>query len=255
VLFSLLRRRRRRRLLATPFPRDWEPIVEGIPVCAGLVGEDRRRHRDVLRVIATERNFEGCGGLALTEWMRVVVAAQAALLLLGLEHDYFSSVSSVLLYPSTVVSPWPSVAGGIWSVGRPVDGEASPYGPVILAWDRVEDEARSTESGRNVVLHEFAHRLDAENGDVDGVPHLGRRVAIGRWASVLRPEFEALAANQSYSGVLDDYGATNPGEFFAVAIEVFFTRPHALRAHHPDLHAVLAAYLGQDPAERREFSL
>jgi Mlc titration factor MtfA (ptsG expression regulator) len=250
MLFSLLKKRRRRRLLATPFPQAWERIVEAIPLCAVLPARDRARHRDALRVIATERNFEGCGGLALTERMRVVVAAQAALLLLGLEHDYFSEVSSVLLYPSTVKSPWPRVDGGVWSVGQPIDGEAVPRGPVILAWDRVESEGRTSESGLNVVLHEFAHHLDAANGVVDGVPHLGRRVAIGRWASVLRPEFESLAASEPYVGVLDDYGATNPGEFFAVAIETFFTRPHALRERHPDLHAVLVAYLGQDPAER-----
>jgi MtfA peptidase len=250
MLFSLLQKRRRRRLLATPFPQEWERLVETIPLCAGLSGEERARHRDVLRVIATERNFEGCGGLVLREGMRVVVAAQAALLLLGLEHDYFSRVSSILVYPSAMRSPWPRMVDGIEVTGTPIDGEAWPGGPVILAWDRVEEEARSVASGRNVVLHEFAHHLDAENGVVDGVPHLGRRVAIGRWASVLRPEFETLAANESYAGVLDDYGATDPGEFFAVALEVFFTRPHALRDHHPDLHAVLAAYLGQDPAAR-----
>src|SRR5436190_15287734 len=156
MLFSL-KRRRRRALLATPFPEAWERIVAAIPPCAVLSPEDRARHRDALRLIATERNFEGCGGLVLTERMRVVVAAQAALLLLGLEHDWFSEVSSVLLYPSTVVSPWPRVEGGVWSVGEPIDGQAVPHGPVILAWDRVEEEARSAGSGRNVVLHEFAH--------------------------------------------------------------------------------------------------
>jgi MtfA peptidase len=252
MLFSLLRRRRRRRLLAQPMAKEWTRIVDGIPVCAVLAPPDRARLDDVLRVIATERRFEGCGGLVVTERMRVVVAAQAALLLLGLEHDHFSEVTSILVYPSTVRSPWPSYAGGVVSVDRPIDGEAWPGGPVILTWDRVEAEAGSAQSGRNVVLHEFAHHLDAANGIVDGVPPLERRVSIGRWASVLRPEFEALAAasGRNEPTLLDDYGATNPGEFFAVAVEVFFTRARELKARHPDLYAVLSAYFRQDPAAR-----
>ena len=184
--------------------------------------------------------------------MRVVVAAEAALLLLGLDHDYFSEVTSILLYPSAVRSPWPSYEGGVVSVDRPIDGEAWPGGPVILAWDRVEADSRSAQSGRNVVLHEFAHHLDAANGIVDGVPPLERRVSLSRWASVLRPEFEALAAASAHDEptLLDDYGATNPGEFFAVAVEVFFSRARDLLARHPDLYGVLSAYFRQDPASR-----
>ena len=252
MLLSLLRRRRRRRLLATPFPAGWARIVDAIPLCAVLDAGDRRRHEDLLRVIAVERRFEGCGGLVVTERMRVVVAAQAALLLLGIEHTWFSEVTSVLLYPSTMWSPWPGEEDAGRRGGMAIDGQAWPHGPVILAWDRVEREAASAALGRNVVLHEFAHHLDAANGIVDGVPWLQRRVGIRRWASVLRPEFEALtaASERGEPVLLDEYGAKNPAEFFAVAVEVFFTRAQALRERHVALYEVLSAWLGQDPAAR-----
>jgi Mlc titration factor MtfA (ptsG expression regulator) len=253
VLLSLLRRRRRRRLLATPFPPEWRRIVDAIPLCAVLDPADRRRHEDVLRVVATERRFEGCGGLVLEERMKVVVAAQAALLCLGIEHTWFSEVTSVLLYPTSMWSPWGRGDAGLGQGGRtPIDGQAWPHGPVILAWDRVEREAASTASGRNVVLHEFAHHLDAANGIVDGVPWLQRRVGIRRWASVLRPEFETLAAASAAgeATLLDEYGASDPAEFFAVAVECFFTRARELRERHRALYDVLSAWLGQDPAGR-----
>ena len=125
---------------------------------------------------------------------------------------------------------------------------------MILAWDRIEADLARPESGRNVVLHEFAHRIDMENGDADGVPPLLRRVAPATWQSIMREEFAGLgrASRAGRPTLLDEYGATNPAEFFAVSTECFFTRPQALEERHPSLYAALRAWYGQDPAQRPE---
>ena len=254
-MFGFGRRRRRERLLAEPFPPEWRSIVDRVPVCAALPEDERVRLHGIASVLMAERRFEGCGGLALTEAMKVVVAAQSAVLLLGHDNDFWSDVSSILVYPTTFAEP-----GGARPIGRwdhrygPRDGEAWPHGPVILAWDAIERDLAHPETGRNVVLHEFAHRIDMENGDADGVPPLLRRVQPATWQSIMREAYDGLA-RESKDGVptvLDEYGATNPAEFFAVATACFFTRPRMLEDRHPSLYSALRAWYRQDPAERPE---
>jgi Mlc titration factor MtfA (ptsG expression regulator) len=134
----------------------------------------------------------------------------------------------------------------------PLHGEAHhDRGPVLLAWDEARFAARHRGRGHNVVLHEFAHKVDMLDGVVDGTPLLPDRAALDRWIAVCATEFELMRIGEA-GPLIDDYAATDPGEFFAVATEVFFDRPIDLRDAKPDLYEVLLGFYQQDPAAREE---
>ena len=124
-------------------------------------------------------------------------------------------------------------------------------GSMVLAWDAAKAGALDSFDGKNLVLHEFAHQLDYENGAVDGAPAFASREQQLSWSEVMRTEFASLRAadETGIPTLLDTYGAINPAEFFAVLIEAFFERPCALRAQHPILYAELRRYFRQDPIE------
>jgi len=255
-----LRDRRRRRLLSGPFPADWDAhLVRNVPHYAWLDLQERRRLHDLVRVFVAEKRWEGCGGLALTDEIRVTIAAQACLLILALPDDLYRSVRSILVYPSTVVPP-PQRLGALEIAMQPVDaprpilGQARLRGPVILVWDAVERTGRHPERGHNVVIHEFAHALDLFDGSGDGTPPLRGLAEVRRWVEVCSREYRTLRGQARHDGprLLDRYGATNEVEFFAVVTEMFFDRPLALRRQHEELYAVLKAFYRQDPAARLE---
>jgi Mlc titration factor MtfA (ptsG expression regulator) len=251
-LLSPWRTLRRRRLLAQPFPAEWLQTLERLPFYRQLPPACQERLRRDLRIVIAERQWEGCNGVVVTDEMRVVIAATACLLLLGLEHDHYANVSSILIYPSS----WHR-AGGIDATGesapdRRVLGEAWRHGPVVLAWDASRHGSFRADDGRNLVLHEFAHKLDLVDGYADGRPPLRARGDAAPWRTTMQREFEALtkAADRGTRTLLDHYGATDPAEFFAVATECFFERGPALEQRHPSLYAELRRFYGQDPARR-----
>jgi Mlc titration factor MtfA (ptsG expression regulator) len=253
VIFSWLRKRRRKKLLAEPFPKHWLPWLEKQPFYRGLDEGERAPLHDILRVIVAEKNFEGCAGLEITEEMKVVIAAQAALLLLGIDHDHYRRVRTILVYPSSYsVDRMRREAGGIVSDGAHVAGQAWYRGPVILSWDAAEHGAWDPKDGHNLVLHEFAHKLDMLDGSVDGTPPLREREDYRTWARVMTEEFSNLKAGRrrGRKTVLDRYGATNEAEFFAVATETFFEKSLQMEKHHPELYALLRNFYRQDPAAR-----
>lgn len=252
MILSLLRRRRRAKLLAAPFPDEWLGYLErNVPLYLRLKPADQARLRDDLRVIVAEKQWEGCGGLAMTDEIKVTIAAHAALLLVGIRHDYFARVMSILVYPSGFRTPagW-EWEDGILDGGIGTLGEAWYDGPVVLAWDSVLSGACNPEDGRNVVLHEFAHQLDYLDGVADGTPPLRTSGDYKKWQEVMTREYDRLKRESEYGGarVLDEYGATNHAEFFAVVTEAFFEKPREMYARHPELYAVVSEYYGQDPA-------
>jgi Mlc titration factor MtfA (ptsG expression regulator) len=260
TVLTWFRKRRRKKLLAKPFPAEWEAIIQrNVAHDRWLAPEERRRLRDLIRVFIAEKRWEGCGGLDLTDEIRVTIAAQACILVLELPHALYRNVRSILVYPSTVVMP-PRRPGAfevpIQPVGGPLPvlGEAQLRGPVILVWDAVRRTGRHPESGHNVVYHEFAHKLDMLDGRADGTPPLHGRAEYQRWVRVCSREYLALRERSvlGKSGLLDAYGATNEAEFFAVATEQFFDQPVALRGRHPELYEVLQAFYRLDPAARVE---
>jgi Mlc titration factor MtfA (ptsG expression regulator) len=249
--------RRRRRAKAADFPASWSEIVDrNVPYQRRLSAEDRAELRGDVQVFLAEKTFEGCGGLVVTDEIRVTIAAQACLLLLHRETDDYPLLRSILVYPSAYVAPLKEPdEGGVIREGTSVRlGESWGRGTVVLSWDDVLRGAADIHDGQNVVLHEFAHQLDQEGGSVGGAPLLPRRSMYVAWARVLGAEYARLRDDSARgkSGVLREYGATNPAEFFAVATECFFEKGAALRAKHPELYDELKLYYRQDPAELRD---
>ena len=257
-MFHWLRDHRRAEMRERPFPPEWESVVQAnVAHYCMLDNAERAELHSMIQVFLEEKHWEGCGGLELTDEIRVTIAAQACLLQLRLPHDYYRNVQSILIYPSTVVPPERQAGvfergGSLVSAPVPLLGQAFVQGPVILVWDAVLHGARHPEQGHNVVYHEFAHKLDMLDGVADGTPPLVDREQLALWVDVCSREFLRLRslAEMGHKTFLDAYGAKNEAEFFAVATEEFFDRPLALQAHALDLYRVLMAYYHQDPAER-----
>ncbi len=201
--------------------------------------------------LLAELRWEAAHGFELTDDIEVTIAAEAALLLLGLPDDSFARVRTVLVHPSTVVLQGEhSQVSGIVSDGpMPILGQADAHGPVLIVWDAVLAEARHPGSGHNVVAHEFAHRLDMLTGAADGTPPMATVAQSERWVQVCTDVYDRVVAGRG-GKVLRSYAGVNPAEFFAVATEAFFDAPVALRSEHPDLYEVLMGYYGQDTAAR-----
>lgn len=249
------RRRRRRKLRERPHPPEWEEILaRRVPAAARLAPEDRRELLGLMQVFLAEKHFEGCGGLALSDEIRVTIAAQACLLLLHRETDFYPDCTSILVYPHAYVAHASErLPDGTIAEGPSVRlGESWQRDVVVLSWDDVVHGASDVRDGHNVVLHEFAHQLDQEGGTADGAPALPRRSMYVAWARVLGAEYERLLERiaQHRPTLLDPYAATSPAEFFAVATETFFEKPRALRARHPELYEQLRLFYRQDPAAR-----
>jgi Mlc titration factor MtfA (ptsG expression regulator) len=252
-MFFKTKARRRREILAAPFPAAWmDHLRKNVAMFALLSDAERAKLCDDLRIFIAEKSWEGCGGLQLTDEMKVTIAAQACLLLLGVEHDYFSRVETILVYPAAFESAQGMVGpGGIVHEGVGMTGQAWHRGPVILDWESVREDGRRHRDGRNVVLHEFAHQLDFLDGYADGTPPLHNR-QHREWQEVMTAEWNRLVddVDSGKASVLDEYGAQSAVEFFAVATECFFEKPVELRRRHPRLYDVLLAYYRQDPCLR-----
>lgn len=252
-MLDFLKNRRRRALRSEPFTASERAILErNVPYLKKLDDTDRAELEGLVRIFLAEKSFEGCGGLGLTEEMKVTIAAQACILLLHRETDIYPDVESILVYPGAYRAPAKSSEGGIVIEGEQARlGESWMRGVVVLAWDHVKSGAAQPADGQNVVLHEFAHQLDAEDGAMDGAPDLGARARYTSWAHVLGAEFGELSRtlHAHIGSDIDPYGATNPAEFFAVITEMFFEKPRALKQRHPELYEELAAFYRQDPAE------
>lgn len=245
------RRRRAARLLATPLDdasraavRRLVPLTRRLPddFCARLEGRINR--------FLDQVTFHGFDGLEITEDMRLSVAAQAALLVVNKDNRWYDGLSSVYLYPGAYRAKQMGADGRIEPAAHGRLGEAWMLGPIVLSWEHVEEGAADPADGRNVVFHEFAHRLDQASGSADGLPVLDPAHDHRQWVSTLQPIYEDLQRDAAYgrAGLLDTYGATNPAEFFAVATEVFFERPEAMKARLPALYDQLATYYRLDPA-------
>jgi len=253
MIFSFLKERRRERLRSQPFPPAWRSIIlRNLPIFRRLPPEDQIELLGHVQVFLGEKRFEGCGGLRLTDEIRVTIAAQACILLLHRKTDYYPQLTSILVYPSGYTAyEARHIEGNIWEEGG-MDrlGQTGRHlGSLVLAWDDAKRGAADPADGKNLVFHEFAHQLDFEDYATDGAPALASRAEYLAWARVMSKEFKALRAadEAGTSTVLDTYGATNPAEFFAVVTEAFFERPRALRQKHPELYAELARFFRQDP--------
>lgn len=248
-----LEKKRRRRLMRTQLPTEWLDIVHrNVPYVANLSEEDQNELQGLVQVFLNEKHFEGCGGLELTDEIRVTIAAQACVLLLHRDTDFYPKLQSIVVYPHAYVARGLHVDDEYVRSGGPEArlGESWSQGSVVLSWDDVLRGAHDVNDGHNVVFHEFAHQLDQENALGPGAPALPRRSMYLAWARVLGHEYEELVDELEHQRrtSIDPYGATNPAEFFAVVTEAFFEKPRQLKKRHPELYEQFRGFYDQDPA-------
>jgi Mlc titration factor MtfA (ptsG expression regulator) len=245
---------RRRRLGNREFPEEWLEILDkNVGYYRHLPQADKKELQRHILIFIGEKRFEGCGGLKITDEIKVTIAAQACMLLLHRQTDYYPGMYSVLVYPRAYMAKQVKyLADG--TMVEEVDvrlGESWHRGSVVLSWDDVQKGAADVHDGHNVVFHEFAHQLDISGGRGDNSQVVRNRSKYIAWARVLGRDYERLRRDVSTNKrtLLDRYGATNPAEFFAVATEAFFERPRELRKLHPELYGELKDFYHQDPAK------
>ncbi len=256
VVFLFFRKRRkisrRQASFRKPFPPEWDRILDEIPLCRRLPQDLKKELRGHVSVFLSEKAFEGCMGQKISEDIKVKIAAHACMLLLNRDTDYFPRLSSVLVYPDAYWVNDDFHIAGQTIKGKAVNlGESWEQGAVILSWKKIVEELSDDKCGHSLALHEFAHQIDAEDGFLNGLPELGEGSRYGKWASVFAKEYENLR-DCSVGGdedVIDDYGAQDPAEFFAVVTEGFFLKSCEMKMAHPELYRELVGFYKVEPAD------
>ena len=250
-LGSVLRRWRMRRVLKRhPIPhRIWQSVTRRLLVLEGLDAVQMAHLRELTTWFLDQKSITGAQGLVVTTSMRVAVAAQACLLILNLGVEYFDGWVEVILYPGAfrVNHEQMDAIGLISNEASDLTGESWLRGPVILSWEDIERDSYHYHGGHNVILHEFAHKLDGLNGAMNGMPPLRRSMILKKWSEALTSAYDLLR-KQVTAGKLtfiNPYAATNPAEFFAVLSEYFFTAPNILKNGCPDVYNQLALFYQQ----------
>jgi MtfA peptidase len=247
-----LAERRRRKIRNQPFPAAWRAILHRrMPYFRRMPADLQMQLKKHIQVFIAEKPFIGCAGLTVTDEMRVTIAAQACLLVLNRTATLYPNLRQILVYPGAFVVDKVHAGGaGVLQEQRQVlSGESWSQGQVILSWQDTVEGAEIADDGQNVVIHEFAHQLDQENGQANGAPFLAPGQSRKAWAHTMAVAFADLQA-QAEAGqpaLLNHYGATNPAEFFAVASEVFFERPLDMAQLHPRLYGQLSSLYRVDP--------
>ena len=254
LLSPTLIKQQRNRLKTRPFPPLWNSIIENnLPIYPHLSPTERRRLQGHIQVFLAEKQFIGCNGLQITEEMKVIIAAVACLLLLNERGKYFPKLRSILIYPTAYFAKETTVSGKYVVEEKPVVrlGESWSKDLLILSWQQVKQDTLNWKDGQNVVLHEFAHQLDQEEGKVEGVPILQKDSDYSNWSKIMTQEYKQLCndVEQKRKTVMYSYGATRPAEFFSVATETFFEKPQQLQNKHLALYELLQNYYKLDPVQ------
>ena len=236
-----------------PFDDHWRRILQqNFPLYRRLPNPLKKMLEAHIHVFVDEKLFVGCDGMDITDRVRVLIAAQACILVVNKQTDYFPGFETILVYPSTFKVPVVEYDGLVQSASVSArSGESWHRGPVVLAWDQVLDGAHNSGDGHNVVMHEFAHKLDEETEAMNGLPRLSKPSQYQSWSKVLSAEYQKLLAQLEAGDepFLGDYAALSPAEFFAVITEYFFERPKELRRLHRALYGELSDYYLLNPIE------
>jgi Mlc titration factor MtfA (ptsG expression regulator) len=256
VAAVLLRRRARVQRLCQLADKPLEPellnlLRQHMPLYERMPSELQQRLQGLVNVFVNDKNFFGSGGLEITDEMRLAVAGNACLLLLNRDDPCFPGSATILLYPDTIVTPAVEYDGPVVRKTTSARlGESWHRGPVILSWADVLRGVSNPDDGQNVVIHEFAHKLDEENESMNGLPVLREHADYPEWARVMSEEFAELIkrVERNRNKVLSGYGSTSPAEFFAVASEVFFEQGKRMQDRLPKLYTQLEQYYGVDTA-------
>jgi Mlc titration factor MtfA (ptsG expression regulator) len=254
-MFSIKAWRRNRIVQRNPIADDaWKRTVRRLPTLKGLSAEELSSLRRWTALFLYQKSFEGARGFKVTDTMRIAIAAQACLLILNLDVDYYEGVNEIILYRDTfVVSHEQADDAGVAHLARhALAGESWERGPVVLSWADAKPGAYPFGTGTNVIIHEFAHKIDMLNGAANGLPPLHRQMDAAAWSRIFLRAFKVfrrrLAAGSATS--IDPYAADNPGEFFAVLSEAFYEIPRSVAREFPDVYRQLSLFYRQDPAAR-----
>jgi len=235
-----------------PFKKQWRKIIQQrMPYFRQMPADLQLQLKQHIQVFLAEKNFVGCNGVKITDEIRITVAAQACLLLLNRKTNYYPKLRTILVYPRGFIKEQQIMsADGVQQVKKmALAGESWDFGKVVLSWQDTLEGAEIPDDGRNVVIHEFAHQLDQENGKANGAPILAKGQSYQSWSAVFLKQFEQLKeqARAGLPSLFDYYGATNPAEFFAVTSEVFFEQSQQLYHQYPKLYQQLKHYYQVDP--------
>jgi hypothetical protein len=247
------KKRKREKLRAKELKSEWkEIIIKNVKFYNYLSEEMKKELHGLINIFLDEKTFEGCEGLELTDEIKITIAAQACLLLLGRKSDIYPTLRTILVYPHAYFAPLKQRMedGSIIEGYQARLGESWSRGQVVLAWDEILQDTNDIHDGHNLVLHEFAHQLDNESGAAEGIPDFDKRSTYIVWARVLTKEYNNLISDIIHHRhpLLDQYGATNPAEFFAVATEYFYERPIELKNLHPELYGQFKNFYMLDTA-------
>ena len=251
-----LRNWKRKRVLARHAIEEvlWRRALGHLPFLQGLSADQARRLREMAVLFLAEKQFTPVRGVALSDDDRVEIALQACLIVLELGLDWYDGWVGIIVHPSDfrVQRSQTTEDGVVHEWDDTLAGESWPGGPVVLSWEALNDSGSVADGGANVVIHEFAHKLDMMTGEADGVPALPSRAARERWLAVFDPAFDHFCARveAEEETFLDPYAAEHEAEFFAVASEAFFESPHALKGEYPALYDLFRGFYRQDPAQR-----
>lgn len=239
-MFKFIRDWRRKQLLDDPFPEEWTELLADLSFYDEIPDDELQGFRDHLKVFVWQKQWVAAGGLEqVTEEMKVTIAACAARVARKLPIDVYDRLTEIVVYPA-------SFTGDVFEDSE-ILGQAHPWGTVVLAWDAVRKGIATPNDSRDTAIHEFAHALDVADGLYDGTPVLDDGADYRDWARVLGEHYTRLVEHP-HREWLDEYGAKNEAEFFAVVTEAFFEQPRTLRRKAPELYEQLKGFFDVDPA-------
>jgi MtfA peptidase len=260
-MFEALRRWRRNRILATSAIPDplWREALEALPFLAIYTEAELARLRQHVVLFLSAKSIVAARGFEVTPLMRAMIAIQACVLTLNLGPHYYDGWENVVVYPDEFITglEYEDEAGVVHRHDEPLAGEALPGGPVVLSWPDVEASTDWASAGMNLVIHEFAHKIDMRNGEANGCPPLPPELARQAWQEAMTAAYEHFRTRvlDGENTAIDPYAAESPAEFFAVLSEVFFAEPTLLQMEYPRVYRLFAEFYRQDPANRTELLL
>ena len=255
-MWNAISRWRRRRILRRAVIPDelWNEALALRPFVSIYTEDDLRRLREKVVLFLHAKGIVGAQGHEVTPLQRVVIALEACVLVLELDMAFYDGFENVIVYPGEFVPDWEweDEAGVVHRNDEPMAGEAMPGGPVVLSWPDVAAGADWHATGMNLVIHEFAHKIDMRDGEADGCPPLPAGMSADTWASTLTSAYDDFCARVDCDEPtdIDPYAAESPAEFFAVLSEVFFADPLVLRDEYPGVYDQFAKFYRQNPAAR-----
>jgi Mlc titration factor MtfA (ptsG expression regulator) len=258
LVHSKLQRSRRDKLFFKPLPSGWIQILEdNVPLYSLLPENLKDELHGRINIFLDEKEFIGCRGLQMSDEIRITISGNACILLLKRDKRCFPRFTTILVHPDTYVAKQVTYDGLVEVHDDNIrSGESWHRGPVVLSWADVIHGSLNSDDGHNVVLHEFAHKLDEENEIMNGLPVLRDSSHYADWAKVLSKEYDSLLIRVEHraNSVIDAYGAVSPAEFFAVATESFFEKPLQMKQKLPELYEQFKIFYNMDPAEWRNKS-